>query len=132
MKVYGPYTRKSDGRKQVYIVYPDGRKRTVSYPKYIMEQKLGRELDPNLETINHIDGDFNNNSDDNLEILARKDHARKDAIRLSKVKICEFVCGVCKKTFERRLDSKLRWSLKRSRGNGPFCSKRCAGRASHM
>ena len=37
MKIYGPYTRKEDNRQHVIII--DGEKRrTVSYPKFLMEQ----------------------------------------------------------------------------------------------
>jgi len=45
MKVYGPYTRK-DGRQHV-ILYENGTRKTVSYPKYLLETKLGRPLDSN-------------------------------------------------------------------------------------
>ena len=77
MKVYGPYTR-PDGRQHVILIFEDGQRRTVSYPKYLMEQKLGRELDPDLETINHKNGDFTDNRWENLEILSRVDHAHLD------------------------------------------------------
>ena len=43
-KVHGPYTRK-DGRKHVVTVFEDGSKKTTSYPKWVKEQELGRELD---------------------------------------------------------------------------------------
>ena len=45
LKVYGPYTRK-DGRKHVVIVNNNGTKTTKSYPRYLMEQHLGRSLEP--------------------------------------------------------------------------------------
>jgi hypothetical protein len=67
-RVYGPYLRK-DGRKHVVIRCPAGQSRTVSYPKWLMEQKLGRELDPDLETVDHVDGNFLNNSTENFQIL---------------------------------------------------------------
>jgi hypothetical protein len=49
-KVYGPYKR-DDGRYHVVVVFVDNKKKIISYPKYQMEQKLGRELDPDLETV---------------------------------------------------------------------------------
>lgn len=42
MKIYGPYLRK-DLRKHIVIVNDDGSKTTKSFPKYLMENKLGRE-----------------------------------------------------------------------------------------
>ena len=55
-KVYGPY-RKSDGR-QIVIIKDINGTRTVSFPKYIMEEHLGRELHPDKETVDHIDFNF--------------------------------------------------------------------------
>jgi hypothetical protein len=48
MKVWGPYKRK-DGRQIVIVVERNGKRRTVSYPKWILELQLGRKLDPDLE-----------------------------------------------------------------------------------
>jgi hypothetical protein len=78
MKIYGPYLRK-DGRKHVVIVHPDGRKQTKSYPRLLLEQKLGRELTKE-ETVDHKDDDFTNDSLDNLQILSLANNAKKSAI----------------------------------------------------
>lgn len=67
--VYGPYQGK-DGRFRVIV---NGV--TVSYPKYLIEQNLGRKLDKD-ETVHHIDGDPTNNSLDNLQVINRKNHCR--------------------------------------------------------
>jgi len=91
-KVHGPYLRK-DGRKHVIICYYDGTKRTVSYPKYLMELKLGRRLDKDLETVDHIDGDLTNNDINNLEILTRRKHAKKDAWYAKEIKCNCPYCG---------------------------------------
>jgi hypothetical protein len=37
MKIYGPYTGK-DGRQRI-VLYENGKRTTVSYPKYLLEQK---------------------------------------------------------------------------------------------
>lgn len=65
--VYGPYQGK-DGRFRVIV---NGV--TVSYPKYLIEQNLGRKLDKD-ETVHHIDGDPANNSLDNLQVINRIEH----------------------------------------------------------
>jgi hypothetical protein len=78
MKIYGPYLGK-DGRKHVVIVHPDGRKQTKSYPRLLLEQKLGRELKKE-ETVDHKDDDFTNDSSDNLQILSLAHNAKKSAL----------------------------------------------------
>ena len=97
MKVQGPYTRK-DGR-QVVCFYEDGVRKQMSYPKYLLEQKLGRPLRPG-ETCDHIDNDFTNNSLDNLQVLSRADNTRK-AAALRPPELGHFTCPVCNRSFTR-------------------------------
>lgn len=121
MKIYGPYTRK-DGRQHIVIVEKDGKKRTISYPKFLVEQKLGRQLKPN-ETIHHVDGNFNNNELSNLIIIDRKDHSTWDVKRVKKV---EFICKWCGEKSERRAgDLEHNKVLGKA---GPFCSRQCVGK----
>jgi hypothetical protein len=126
MKVHGPYKRR-DGRQIVIIVENNGKRRTVSYPKWLMEMQVGRKLDPNLETIDHIDSNFENNDINNLRIVPRDQHSGDDTRR---VKLVKFTCAWCDKEFERspRL---VRDKAKKNKA-GPFCSRACAGRYSRM
>ena len=124
-KVYGPYKRRNDEndlREIVIVVMPDGSKRTKSYPKHLVEERLGRELDIN-ETIDHIDYDVLNNAPENLRVVPRNEHSKMDTRR---VKLVEFECPECHVKFERspRL---VRDKAKKGR-SGPFCSKPCAAR----
>lgn len=123
MKTFGPYTRK-DGRQHVVVQeVPGGKLRTVSYPKYLVEQRLGRELDPDKETIDHIDGNWMNNSPDNLRIVPRAQHAREDHVR---AKLVELPCVECGNTTQ-RTPAYVRGRAKRGVA-GPFCTKECSGR----
>lgn len=124
--VYGPYKRK-DCRQIVIVVEKNGKKRTVSYPKWLMELHLGRKLDPDKETIDHIDSNFDNNNLDNLRIVERRQHSGDDTRR---VKLVKFTCSWCDKEFERspRL---IRDKAKKGKA-GPFCSRNCAGKYSRM
>lgn len=119
MKIYGPYLRK-DGRQHIIIV-DEGKKRTVSYPKWIMEQAIGRSLASN-ETVHHKDEDPLNNEITNLEILDRSTHGKLHAKRVAPV---EFLCVWCGKAGTQRANH-LRNNGKQGKA-GPFCSRHCAG-----
>lgn len=121
MRVYGPYTRK-DGRQHVICIYPDGRRRTVSYPKWLMEKHLGRELNPDTETIDHIDGDFTNNDINNLRIIDRSSHVLDDVVRITDLELTCIWYG--KETTQRA--SKYDHN-RRANKAGPFCSRVCIG-----
>lgn len=124
MRIYGPYLRK-DNRKHIVIVHDDGRKQTKSYPKYLLEQKLGRELLPH-ETCDHEDNDFTNDDINNLQLLTRQENASKEMQRDHRqAPVVNIVCESCSVSFsivKRIVDRNMRESKA-----GPFCSKRCAG-----
>lgn len=122
-KVHGPYTRK-DGRKHVVTVFEDGSKKTTSYPKWVKEQELGRELDIFNENIDHKDRDFTNDSPGNIQILTRSENAAKSALR----RIVEYLpCLTCGKETEITRGR----IISNNRGKaGPFCSKSCSGKYS--
>jgi hypothetical protein len=126
-KVYGPYLRK-DGRQHIQIIFNDGSRKVVSYPRYLLENHIGRILNLN-ETVHHIDEDITNNNISNLEILNREEHSKLHAKKLISQK---FICEVCNTEFElvgRKLHDA---AINRVRGKvGPFCGRSCAGKASH-
>jgi hypothetical protein len=123
-RCYGPYRNKRN-RAFVIIIDEAGNRRTVSYPKYLVEQRLGRVLDKDLETIDHIDGDFNNNDFDNLQILPRSQHSTKDTKR---VKLVELVCPMCSRKHS-KTPRKIREKSKAGQ-RADFCGRQCAGRYS--
>lgn len=125
-KVHGPYKR-PDGRQIVIVIERNGKRRTVSYPKWIMELHLGRKLDPNLETVDHWDSNIDNNDVSNLRLVPRDQHSKDDTRR---VKPVSFTCAWCDKRFERspRL---IRDKAKKNKA-GPFCSRSCAGKYSRQ
>lgn len=122
-KVYGPYLSRENGRKIVIVIDRKGKKRTVSYPKWLMECFLGKRLDPDKHTIDHLDSDINNNDLNNLRIVPRSEHSADDTRR---VKLIDFECAWCGKNFKRspRL---IRDKAKKNK-SGPYCSRQCAGR----
>ena len=120
-KIYGPYTRK-DNRKHVILYDRDRNKRTLSWPKALMEVKLGRLLVGN-ETVDHDDENKTNDDYDNLKILTRADNARKS---IKPAKLYTFICPECGNEATKLL-SNVKGNKKKCR-DGPFCSRNCAGR----
>lgn len=80
MKVFGPYTRKSDGRRIVIIERDDGSRTTKTLARFLMEQTLGRELGYN-ETVDHQNDDLTNDKITNLQVLTRRGNASKEIRR---------------------------------------------------
>lgn len=125
-KIFGPYKR-HDGRSHVVLVHSiNGNRKTVSYPKFLTEQRINRYLFPN-ETIHHIDSNFNNNNENNIRIINRSEHSKNDVKRL---KMKSFVCPECYIKFNILSSKKMHdiiYNRKRNKA-GPFCSKSCAGK----
>ena len=124
MKVYGPYKRK-DGRSHV-VLYDGKTRRTQSYPRFLMEQHLGRKLEE-WEQVDHINDDFTDNRIENFQLLTLVENTRKSA--RPKV-MMKFNCPVCEKTFEIPKYKYTQNQVKRGSA-GPYCSKRCAGKIHH-
>jgi hypothetical protein len=117
-----------DGRWRSYCVDENGEPHIVSYPRLLMEQKLGRPLEPN-EDVHHIDEDYNNNDIDNLEVILHGEHQRKHSQKY--INTIE-KCMICGKMFQM---SSSQWSLfmrdiRRNRHRILTCGKTCAGKAS--
>lgn len=122
MKIYGPYLR-PDGRKHIVIIHADKTRQTKSYPRYLLEQHIGRELTDD-ETCDHKDDDFTNDDIDNLQILSRADNINK--AKQSRA-FFEFNCPMCGNLAFKPLNQvKHNHQLGK---RGPYCSRSCAGKA---
>lgn len=124
MKLLNTYLCK-DGRIRAYIEDDQGNKKCISYPRILMEQILGRPLDPN-EQVHHRDENSLNNLPENLEIMLFKEHQKFH----SKYKDKYMICPVCQKEFLWTVKQQKYFrcnSKRRKKNNGPFCSKKCAG-----
>jgi hypothetical protein len=120
-KVFGPY-KNDRGRLFVRVEKKDGTYKTISYPKFLMEEWYGKELDADEHTVDHINGDKTDDRIENYRLIDRKTHSTMDTRR---VKLIELTCDLCEKKFLRsprllRIKAKLRQ-------RGHFCSRRCAG-----
>lgn len=76
MSILGPYVQPKNKRLNVVLYFSNGKRKTISYPKFVMEIHLERLIiEP--ETIDHIDCDFYNNDVSNLVIVSRSDNVKK-------------------------------------------------------
>lgn len=114
------------GRVRIYIKETQ---KVMSYPKYLMEQKLGRPLLPN-EDVHHKDENPLNNDLDNLEIKIHGEHQREHS---TKYYDTTAICAWCGKEFlwtgkdQRKFFNEHSRPDKNYINDRPFCSKSCRG-----
>lgn len=99
----------------------DGKKTCISWPKWLMEQHLGRLL-TDEETVDHVDRDFTNDDLSNLRVIPRGQHVKEDARRVKPITIVCVWCGKSAEKSGRDLDGNARKGKA-----GPFCGRSCAG-----
>lgn len=108
-------------RRTLILVRHDGTKTSTQYARYLISTNVGRFLNKN-ETVDHIDGDKQNDDIENLQILSlseniRKTHKKPDVF---------ITCPVCKENFS-RTRTQLRGKLKKAFDNKLCCSRKCGG-----
>lgn len=113
-----------DGRSRVYV---KDTKQVISYPRYLMEQKLGRKLKDN-EQVHHKDEDPTNNDINNLEIKLLGEHQREHSTKyFDKYAVCQW----CGKAFLWTAKQQRQFYDNKRRRNtvvdNPFCSRECSG-----
>lgn len=116
--------RDAHGYRARYETDERGKTRTIYEHREVMAQKLGRPLRSD-EHVHHIDGDRSNNDPTNLELLTPSEHAKRHA---SEPEMLELACLLCGAAFLRMAKDE-RGNRRKGRA-GPYCGKRCAGRAS--
>lgn len=130
--VLGPYVMLQNDGRWLVVLYggpPKTVKRSLSWPKAVMEVRLGRHLTTN-ELVDHIDDDPTNNDPDNFQILTVAENTKKGRVaRGIEEKIDKFFCPECGCEFE-RLRRRVRHNQNSQQKAGPFCGKSCAGRYS--
>lgn len=130
LTVVNVYKRRDDGRWVAYCVDNMGSPHIISYPRILMEEKLGRPLEPD-EDVHHIDGNVDNNDINNLEILKHGEHQRAHSIKyVDTIESC-MICGASFVMTAKQW-SRLFADLSRSDRKSRIltCSKSCAGKAS--
>lgn len=91
--------------------------------RVVAEKMIGRPLERN-EVVHHIDGNTDNNSESNLQVMTVADHASVHK-SWQKTAMVELVCPVCGQYFTRR---KSETFLNPKRCKTSTCSRKCMGR----
>lgn len=104
----------------------------MSYPKYLIEQAIGRKLLPN-EQVHHKDGNPLNNELENLEIKLLGNHQSEHNQKYKKYYDTEIVCANCGKRFIKTALQLKTHNANCNRNKKPianlhFCSKQCVGK----
>lgn len=88
---FGPYKRKDS--RWIVVLYDQETDTTtsVSYPRWLMEKHLGHKLGKS-EEVHHVDGNVDNNSLSNLEVLTHEKHLKAHRRIKPEGKPCN-VCG---------------------------------------
>ena len=123
---YHVYQNK-DKRIRAYYVDKDGKYIVRSFPRILMEEKLGYPLKPD-EDVHHIDGDVTNNDLSNLCVIDHKLHER---LHFKKYFDRMIACEVCGKEFlwTGKQESNYQRDLHRKRNKvrrARCCSKHCS------
>lgn len=124
IKLYGPYVRNLDGRTYV-VIKRNGKKGSKMLAKVLLEIKEGRLLTKE-ETADHIDGNFLNDTFENLQILSRSKNAAKSVRRRVRE---EIMCAGCGAGF---IPSGPQVQAEHKKYAGPFCGRVCTGRYGAM
>ena len=121
--LYGPVFHKNEGRYYAHLKH-----RTIVnkwklrlYSRYLMCVHLGRELSTS-EEVDHIDKNKLNDNIENLQILDKRSHRKKDRRGITMVSL---ECAECLKPFKRMKRKVFKGSL-----NKHFCSPSC--RSKHV
>lgn len=119
------YTNQNDKRSRIVIVDDTGKHTSKSYPRFLVESAIGRELLPS-EDVHHIDGDVTNNDIRNLKIIAHGEHQK---FHSTKYFDSEEECYICGKKFIYTGKQKQQYyaDLRRGKNRKITCSRRCAG-----
>lgn len=114
----------SDGRTRAYYVDDNNIPHVVSYPRLILEQKLGRKLNSN-EDVHHIDGNPSNNDESNLEVI---EHGLHQKLHSTKYYDKEEICQVCQNKFIWTSKQQRRYysDIKSGKNRIISCSKKCS------
>jgi len=125
-RVYKSF-RQKEGRFYVTLVPSDGAHRIMSFARYVLSVRLGRELTADEEA-DHEDGNKLNDAADNLQPLTRLLNQRKSVLeRGVSAEMVTLECPECGQPFQAEARN---MRSRRKSGHNLFCSRSCSGKHS--
>ena len=113
-------TSKKDGRTRIDLVNSSKERTTISYARYLLSVRVGRELMENEEA-DHIDGNRSNDDITNLQILHKDLHLEKTLLDREGRLHYRLRCPQCRKEFQAQANQS------RNGKKLKFCSRSCNG-----
>lgn len=122
---YGPYLAKTSNRLNINLLTNNSKIKTMTYARYLVSVHFDIILPP-TEDVDHIDGNKQNNSIDNLQVLSKKENGSKlkqDLWITNSRTLLKMQCPHCTTTFtiDRRKSH-----IGKKQGFNTFCSKKCS------
>ena len=127
------YKGKDNRLRIVYYNKEDNKYHQMSFPKYLMQKHLNREILLN-EDVHHINENTLDNNLENLEIVQKGEHQRQHNLNnpnLKKYKTdLKTHCFYCNKpiTLDNTKQANHMHNMKLCRSGRLFCSKSCSGK----
>lgn len=120
-----------DGRVRIIWRTVNGSTTSKSYPKFLMEQKLGKELLP-TEDVHHVDENPLNNDISNFTIIKHGEHQKHHTLYNYHDQYVE--CEICGKTFLWTVKQQMNYyhDIKSNRIRYRTCSRSCQSYAGRM
>lgn len=124
-KAYVSYHK--DGRKIIQLVnFKTRSRKTTSYARYRLSVLLKRKISDD-EEVDHRDNNCRNDSDNNLQLLTKKQNLDKQA-EIQKIELILLECPECQKSYFVLPSEYSKRSKKGKRK--PYCNRSCSSKAS--
>jgi hypothetical protein len=117
---YGYLLVNREDRKMIILYNSDRDRTTISYARYLLSVKLGKELENDYDA-DHKDENRTNDNLDNIQLLTKTENIKKYQSKMKGAKYLKLKCPNCGLEFDRQ----YRNTFERKGSKFHCCSKEC-------